>query len=673
MAPVIRKSIWLFLIFLFPLMLRAAIPDSVLLEIAKKNGDEQVVYILEQSRKFFYADLNVSEELIRSIDTVQNDSLDYFLDYHYGLLYHFKSMTDSAVHYYQRTLTKMDKSGNKAVIYKQVLNNLGIIYDDKGLYTDAIDLYLKSLRMEEEQGDSIGIAESYTNLGVAHLNILDYSEAEEYFLKALDYFRRIGHNRLIATNLNNLGALANIKGDYLKGIEYLLESQKYQEKSQSVPGKALFFENISEGYYELELKDSLIAVNHEIIHTLDTADILVAKKTFIANQGRIAVLNGKYKEAIQYFEKAYQLTVQTGVINQQILFSREIMKCYLAMKNTEMSLQSAELYFDLKDSLWNSVHNKQIHSLKKRYESEKEERQSQMLEKKLMEADLKLKNLRIKQIALGGALFILVVFLILVLRHMRIRKEAHKEIRAMNKLIKNKNSELNKLNATKDRFFSILAHDLKNPFSTILGYSSLLSKEWENYSEEERKDFANILNESANNTFQLLQNLLTWSRSQSGKLPCNPQKIEMAGIIYEVLGLVGGMARKKQIGIKTDIEEGCTVFADENMLRQLLLNLLTNAIKFSGRKSEVELSGSCTSEQWTEIIVKDYGMGMSEEQIQQAFRLDSKIHMKGTEGEEGTGLGLILVKEFTARLNGTIEVQSKEGQGSSFILKLPRS
>ncbi len=673
MASKIRKSIWLFLIFLFPFMLHAAIPDSVLVQISDKKGDEQIKYILTQANNYFYSDPNISEELIRCIEPHQNDTLDVYLDYYWGLLYHFKSNPDSAIHYYTQAKKKIEDSGEEFSIYENVLNNLGVIYDDQGLYTSAIDLYLSSLRIEEQEGDSLGIAESYTNLGVAHMNILDYSEAKEYFLKALLYFKRINHDRLIATNLNNLGALANMHGDYKLAIDYLLEAGNYQKKNQNIHGEVLLMENLSEGYFKLELIDSLQSINNEIIKSLDTSILIRAKKVFVANQGRIAALNHQYRKAIQFFQRAYWLAQQSGVFNQQISLTRKTIEAYLALNEPELANKYAELYFELKDSMWSSVHDMQIQSLKKRYESEKEERHSQMLEKKLMESDLKLKNLRTKQIALGGMVIVLIVSLIVVLRNVRIRKEALREIEAMNKLIKNKNSELNSLNATKDRFFSILAHDLKNPFSTILGYSSLLSKDWENYTEEERKDFANILNESTYNTFQLLQNLLTWSRSQSGKLPCNPQKVEMAGIIYEVIGLVDAMARKKQIEIKIDIENECTVFADDNMMRQLLLNLLTNAIKFSARKSEVELYGSCKSDQWTEIIVKDYGMGMSEEQIQQAFRLDSKIHMKGTEGEEGTGLGLILVKEFTERLNGTIEVESKEGQGSSFILKLPRS
>jgi len=236
--------------------------------------------------------------------------------------------------------------------------------------------------------------------------------------------------------------------------------------------------------------------------------------------------------------------------------------------------------------------------------------------------------------------------------------------------IKIYSDELKQLNQTKDKFFSIIAHDLKNPFITILGFSDLLLSDYSDLSDEERLFYIQEMKKSAEMSHHLLQNLLHWSRSQTGRIEFNPQKIELKKIVDNILVFLGKTAEKKQIQLLHEISSDVIVTADEDMLNTVLRNLLTNAIKFSHKGGSINVNAirQGTSVQ---IGVQDTGVGMDRNTIDNLFRLDITRSKTGTENESGSGLGLILCKEFVERNNGKIWIESIPGKGSKFIFTLP--
>lgn len=230
--------------------------------------------------------------------------------------------------------------------------------------------------------------------------------------------------------------------------------------------------------------------------------------------------------------------------------------------------------------------------------------------------------------------------------------------------------ELKQLNATKDKFFSIIAHDLKNPFITILGFTDLLSSDYFELSDDERLDFINEMKKTAEISFNLLQNLLQWSRSQTGRIEFNPKELELLKIVDENLQLLNVTAERKQIQLYNEVISDLRVIADEEMLNTVFRNLLTNAIKFSSKGGNITVSASVKENQ-AEICVSDKGIGMEQKTISNLFKLEVTQSTTGTENETGTGLGLILCKEFIERNNGKIRVESEVGKGSKFIFTLP--
>jgi len=250
------------------------------------------------------------------------------------------------------------------------------------------------------------------------------------------------------------------------------------------------------------------------------------------------------------------------------------------------------------------------------------------------------------------------------------------ELKIREHKIKEQNAELAELNATKDKFFSIIAHDLKNPFSSLLGFSEILYKEYDDFEESSRKKFIKAIYESSENTYKLLENLLEWSRSQSGRIEFNPSVVNIKRMVNENLILVNQFAMEKNIRLRSSIHEDLFVSTDRDLINTIIRNLLTNALKFTPQKGEVIVYGKVVTDElnseWIEVSVKDSGVGILSENIEKLFRIDKQYSMKGTSGESGTGLGLLLCKEFIEKCNGKIWVESQVQKGSIFKFMIPR-
>ncbi len=233
-------------------------------------------------------------------------------------------------------------------------------------------------------------------------------------------------------------------------------------------------------------------------------------------------------------------------------------------------------------------------------------------------------------------------------------------------LIKENEAKLKELIVTKDKFFNIVAHDLKNPFTSMLGSSELLYDNIDAMTPKNIKDLALILNDSAKGGYSILLNLLDWSRSQTGQLNVSPQTINLKDIINENISNLQLPATIKEISINYESAEDIILTADKNMLNTILRNLLSNALKYTNKNGKVVVSTEFNPDHVT-IFIKDNGVGIPGERLGKLFKLDMKNSMPGTQNEQGTGLGLKLCKEFVEKHGGTINVESTEGKGSIFF------
>jgi len=244
------------------------------------------------------------------------------------------------------------------------------------------------------------------------------------------------------------------------------------------------------------------------------------------------------------------------------------------------------------------------------------------------------------------------------------RKQAEAELRELN-------TQLKELIATKDKFFSIIAHDLKSPFNVILGFGELLIRNLEKKDYNKLGKFAENIQSASVQAYDLLINLLEWSRMQTGKLQFKPTKFNINDMIDSIVSLCKYNLAQKNIDIQVQVNPELTLYADQNMIHTILRNLLTNAIKFTNTNGTISIVVENLGFR-TEICVIDNGVGMTEQQLNNLFRIDNNTTL-GTSQEKGTGLGLILCREFVERHGGTIHVKSTKGKGSEFIVSIPNA
>lgn len=270
------------------------------------------------------------------------------------------------------------------------------------------------------------------------------------------------------------------------------------------------------------------------------------------------------------------------------------------------------------------------------------------------------------------AIIYTICFLVLVWMTARSVNKIDIQRRASEEALREREIQLTELNATKDKFFNIIAHDLKNPFTSLLGSSELLYENIGSMESENIKELALILNDSAKSGYAILQNLLDWSRSQTGLLKINPERINLRNLINENISAQQLAAANKEIKIYYKAEEDIFVYSDKNMFNTILRNLLSNAVKFTYKSGKVAVTTTRTNDEVV-VSVKDSGIGIPEEKIKELFKIDTRNSNPGTENEQGTGLGLKLSKEFVEKLGGRIWVECIENRGSEFRFSIPMS
>jgi signal transduction histidine kinase len=237
-------------------------------------------------------------------------------------------------------------------------------------------------------------------------------------------------------------------------------------------------------------------------------------------------------------------------------------------------------------------------------------------------------------------------------------------------IIRKNNDELSNLNTTKNKLFSIIAHDLRNPFNYILGFLEFMLSNIRNQKIEDIEANLNNIRIQSENTYQLLENLLDWAKTQTGQINYHPENLDLSKLIDETLLFLKPLADNKNISIEVVLLEELPVFADRDMLKTILRNLITNAIKYSNLNSVVRIS-SDLYRHYNEITIADNGIGMSDEEVKNLFQQDLQHSEEGTAKEKGTGLGLILCKEFVERHEGKIWVESEVNKGSKFKFLIP--
>jgi len=575
---------------------------------------------------------------------------------------------------------------NAAIVYEELndwvdvgdLNNY-IWYCYIKMYAEdkAIEYYFKSLTNFERIDDKEGIAMNFVDIGNLYYDQENYDYAKKYFQDALTIYEKLRDKEGIATCYTNLGNAFSDAGKNEIGIDYFKQSIILEEELNDQIGIAVNYNNLGDSY--ILLKDYSKAQGYflrslKIAQEIDDKELIAI---VYLNMADVYDRLKKYNQTIIYATKSLNISNKIGKLDLQLDNLEYLATAYEALGDISKALFILKQHNVVKDSLYSSDKEKKVQLFNALNELEKTHFTITDLSNKNEIAQLKYENERKITYYLIIAIVVFAFLIILSIHQQTAKKKAYNllefrnyQINRMNDEIEEQRDYLNQLNKTKDKFFSIIAHDLKNPFNSIKGFTELLIENSHDYNEEKRLKFLRIIKDSTNRASNLLNNLLVWANSQSGNLTYNPKKTELVKDVLNVVSLLEIQAVKKEIELYNNVDHNLSVLADENMLNTILRNLISNAIKFTKPKGEVRILSS-KNNGMVEVSIKDNGVGISEKDMDKLFSIDEKNTNVGTANEQGSGLGLILCKDFIEKHGGKIWVNSIENEGSEFVFTLP--
>ncbi len=598
---------------------------------------------------FFVLNTNAQniDSLKNAVEKLPDDSLKVTVYYKIAVS-SYRTNPKETHTYAQKALKLAEKLDVKTEIAK-CFHILGIFYAERGDLKRALEYFFKSLETLEKLGDENRKGVAIGAIARIYQMLENHERALEYDIQALDIAIINNDSANIATNYNNVGADYNNLKNYTQAIEHYNNALIIAEKNKNIKLQALLHLNI--GYTSRKTTDLKQALEH----------LNKAKKLYTQIDDKYGLANTYNKLAeyfneiekndstIKYASKALYLSENIGTITAIREASGLLSEAYEKMEDYDLAFKYLTQFNELNDSIINSGNTKKITQLEMEYEFEKEQEINEIKHKEVVKRQQNLKIFFITAFILS---LLLVVF---IFSNYRLKKRSEEK--------------LQNLNAIKDRFFRIISHDLKAPFTAFISMSEILSNPNINLSKEKTHYFANSINKTAKNSYGLFQNLLLWSMSQRDDLKINKTEIDLNKLIINTITLLKATANDKNIEIITDIPSSINGLTDENILKTILRNLINNAIKFTPAGGKITILAEA-NKSYTTIKVSDTGVGISESNLTKIFKPEVHHSTQGTNNEKGTGLGLILCKELSDKIDAKISVKSEIGKGSQFILKL---
>ncbi len=581
----------------------------------------------------------------------------------------FNVLNDSLQFYLQ----KVNKTKTAYYWFK-----LGQLHEKYLNYRPALEMYDNALVLYRSEGELANCCNILHSIGNIYLQVNNFSLADTYFSEGIQLSYLIDDLAYTTLFKQSIGQLLAEAGLYNEALKELNEALDILKPYHAAPNRAY---NIMILKAELYLNNNKISKAITEINAIPKKEItdLQIKANYYKTQGNIAEKQNQQIIAASYYEQSLNtyLSGNDQYPFEELKLHKKLGDIYMQTGDTNTAFFHLRWHTDISDSLithgLTTVYDYNRFILNLNLSKEEFQNLSQMhfTLAREVERQQQVKKMLIFIISISVALLIL---LFLMVRRRRKSVEDYKlKNKTQQELIRQlheTSSELKLLNATKDRLFSIIGHDLKNPFNAILGFSEILAKRVQDNPDENIKKYATIINNTSHEMYALLENILDWSRSQRDKVAFNPETFDLFSSVVNIFTLLEINALQKNIELVNLVEKDTPVFADKDLVLTILRNLTSNAIKFTHEKGQVTVSAHYEQD-YIEIWVADNGIGISKKDIDKLFRVDVNYSSSGTSAEKGTGLGLLLCKDFIEMHKGNIWVESTINAGSIFKFTLP--
>ncbi len=566
--------------------------------------------------------LEQTVEADRLLSIVKNDSLRSLLLVSKGEIHYLLGEYPKATKAMNASLNYYDSTKNNSMLAK-IYTDLGEIYRAARSLTTGVDYINKAVSIYTKLQDSLGLTRAYNRISAIHFQSSDFDKATYFAKLSLIYSQPTKNSMEFKANTYNILGAINSHNKSVKGLPYLFQA--------------------------LKLFDSL--------------GIVFDRPNIYTNIATVYMENNDYRNSLKYAEMAFDIAEKYNLRSYYPPVLYIIAKSHYNLRQYKESYEYMYLSHCYADSLINEKKNQQLIEMRTRYELDTSQKEIAYQ-----------KNVQIYQgIALGGIILVILFLAINVFSRYKNLKQKNSLLAEKNQLISYQNEQLGELNATKDKFFSIIAHDLKNPLGSIRLVSNVLKDNYPELSENERIDFISEIRHSTNHIITLLDNLLTWARSQTGKITYHPVTFNLRMLVQSNLDLLEKQADLKSIELINETDD-FNLYGDPNMMNTVFRNIISNSIKFtpdSGRVKVYNYKKEIENIPYHVITIEDNGVGIQPENISKLFQIESGFSTVGTANEKGTGLGLILCKEFIKHHNGKITAESKLGEGTKINIFLP--
>jgi len=587
---------------------------------------------------------------------------------------------DSARKYFTTDIVKCVTFGDLAISYiddkitdeskVDIYALVSSYYNNLGNYSKALEYLLIELKILEnsDKYNALKTGKCYVNIGETYRAATDYNYALINLNKSVSIFSSLNNDEGIKGMSHSYERLAAVYFElgYKSDTSNIRKAIEYSNKSIEIADKYnLIARKINNrtilGACQLLLKnynEALIIFNTALKESYK--DSTYSDRCNIMNNIASCYFSmSNYEKSIEFAKQSYEESKKRGIpiyVREACFF---LQKSYLALKQYENALMYQDEYNVISLELFSNEKNRLIDALEQKYQLEKLEEQD--------------KDQRTKYTYIGiGGLIILVLVVIFFLFRQNALNKINKELEKKNQIISHQKAELEEVNATKNKFFSILAHDLRNPFNGILGFLNILENDFDSLTNDEKIEYIGFVNTSANQVFKLLDRLLQLSRLQDGRYTFKIERINIKEVAEQIFRLQETNAVNKRVKLIIEVANDEYINADKISFDIVLRNLIDNAIKFTVAGGEVLISTNYVGDN-IEICVSDNGVGMDSEDLENIFRLDKKTVSIGTNNEKGTGLGLAVCKEMIDKMNGKISIESIIGKGSKFTISFPRA
>lgn len=571
---------------------------------------------------------------------------------------------------YDLEALRLIKKANDPSLEVTFLNNVGEDYFYLDLYNEAYDYYSQSLDKAKQVEDRLSEAIATFNMGRVLKNMGQYTKAKEYILEAMKISEDIDDIAGIAYAKNDLAEIYITENNFDQALEELQEAYVLSDSlrediltPQILVQTAAAYDHKGDYSNALSKYDSALEIYKSQNNQSGIGQSYYGK-------GNVTLHIGDLKEAKRYYQQCEKIA---GDINDNEL----MIQCHRAMSilyESDNDFQSALLYYKkykhLEDSIFSEKKKEQFAQIQIKYETANKDIEIQLLNQKEAQQDSKLKNEEFIRNILVVILAFTAVLLFSLYKNNEKRRRINDLLIEQQKEIKSKSKELSSLLEMKDKFFSIVSHDLRSPINALVGILDILDEG--NLTQQELKDVSHSLKIRLDNTRKLLDTLLDWAMLQMNEIKIHKEEIVLTDLVESNLAYFREVGDKK-IDFVNAVKDDQMVAADRNMLDLIIRNLVSNSIKFTEEGGKVEVTTEYGPKKSLIVMIKDNGIGMSSDQMEKLFDTSTLYTTRGTANEKGTGLGLRLCKEFVERMGGNIWVESVEGKGSTFKFTINRA